>query len=98
MKKERTIEKILKIDLIVTGSIFRIYKQCGKLNCKCSTQEDKRHGPYYIWTRKERGKTITKTLNEKQFKKCKKAIKNMEKVRKLIEKWKVESIKMICNE
>jgi len=30
---------------------------CGNPSCKCKTDKQKRHGPYYWWTTKENAKT-----------------------------------------
>lgn len=50
---------LLQIDIFRKGSISKIYQVCGKKNCRCHTNKDFRHGPYYYWTLKEKGKTIT---------------------------------------
>ena len=55
------------------------------------------HGPYYIWTRKENGKTVTKTLTQKQAKYVKKAFFNMKKINQYLEKWKAASLKNLEN-
>lgn len=88
-------DQIIKLDFILTGSIIMKYGPCGKENCRCAHDKKHWHGPYYIWTRKENGKTITQSLSKAQAKFCKKAITNMAKLRALIEKWKQESLKSL---
>jgi hypothetical protein len=95
MKELKT--KISHLDYISVGTLVKIYKQCGKTSCRCSQSKEYWHGPYFIWTRKEKGKTITKSLSTNQAKQCKKAIKNMKKLNQYIQKWKNESIKFIEN-
>lgn len=87
--------KIESKERILNGSLANRYKQCGKLNCRC--HEDNRfwHGPYLIWTRKVKGKTVTKTLNKSQAAAVKKAIKEMKELNLLIERWKILSLKEI---
>jgi hypothetical protein len=89
-------ENIQTRSYILTGSVIEQYKRCGKLNCRCS-HEDKKywHGPYWIWTRKENGKTVTKTLNKDQAQFVKKAIKEMKKLNLAISKWKTISAREI---
>jgi len=92
--------KLLKIkinsrDWILQGTLLKQYKQCGKANCRCRQDKKYWHGPYWIWTRKEKGKTITKTLNQKQAKMVKKSLEEMKKINKLIEKWKILSLQHI---
>jgi hypothetical protein len=94
-KMEKVKKSITDIDYILTGTILTSYKQCGKVNCRCMKDVKQLHGPYYIWTRKEKGKTVTKTLTLLQAKKCRQAIKNMKKLNVYIESWKKRSIKYI---
>jgi len=76
---------------ILNGTLVRKYKQCGRNNCRCYEDKKYWHGPYWIWTRKENGKTVTKTLNKEQAVLVKRAIAEMKKVKLLIEKWKIQS-------
>lgn len=85
-------EKIIDLDYILTGSIMMKYGPCGKESCRCAHDKKFWHGPYYIWTRKENGKTVTQSLSKGQAKFCKKAINNMQKLKVQIERWKKESI------
>jgi hypothetical protein len=94
MQKIRTLLKDL--DYVCNGSIMLVHKKCGKAKCSCM-QGDKLHGPYYIWTRKENGKTVTRTLTERQAKLCKKYINNMKKLMKVIDHLKVLSHDNIIN-
>jgi len=87
--------KIESVDYILTGSIQKIFKSCGKTTCRCFEDVKYLHGPYYILTRKVKGKTITKTLSEKQAKFCRQAIRNMKLLKKIIDKWKNASIEKI---
>ena len=85
--------KIIQIDWILKGSVLKQYKQCGKLNCLCMKNREYWHGPYYIWTRKENGKTVTKTLTQKQAKYVQKAFLNMKKLNQYLKKWKNASLR-----
>ena len=91
----RLKSKIESKERILNGSLVKQYKQCGKLNCRC--YEDKKfwHGPYFIWTRKVNGKTVTKTLNKNQAAAVKIAIKEMKELKFIIERWKSLSLKEI---
>lgn len=80
--------KILNKDWILQGTLLKQYKQCGKKNCHCYQDKQYWHGPYWIWTRKEKGKTITRTLNKSQIQVFKKSVNNLKEINQLIEKWK----------
>lgn len=89
--------KILELGCILTGTITKRYVPCGKLGCRCVQDRENWHGPYYVWTRKEKNKTITKSLSHKQAKYCRKAFANMKILKLIIEKWKEKSAKALKN-
>ena len=91
----RLKSKIETKERILNGSLVKKYKQCGKINCQCYDNVDCWHGPYFIWTRKENGKTITKTLNKSQAAAVKKSIKDMKELNQIIKRWKALSLKEI---
>jgi hypothetical protein len=91
-------EQIFELDYILTGTIIKKHGPCGKDNCRCVRNKKYWHGPYYIWTRKEKGKTVTKSLSAAQALLCKKAINNMQKLKTQIEKWKRESLVALKND
>jgi len=75
-----------------------LYRKCGKPNCGCNENPDVKHGPYYIWTRKEKGKTITRSLSKERFLQCQQCIKNYKKMEKIIEEMKKISIQVFEQE
>ena len=95
MKIDRLKSKIISKDLILNGSVIEQYKQCGKPNCRCHKGRGYWHGPYWVWTRKEEGKTITKNLSSEQARLVKKAIKEMHDLQKTIAQWRTWSLKKI---
>lgn len=48
------------------GSLVRRFMPCGKPGCRCQSTPPQLHGPYYQWTRKVRGKTVTVRLTESE--------------------------------
>ena len=84
MKELKT--KINNLDYISVGTLSKIYKQCGKASCRCSQSKEHWHGPYYIWTRKEKGKTITKSLSVEQARRLQECNKKYEKVESIYSK------------
>jgi hypothetical protein len=59
-------ERIAEIGFIRAGSITRVHNRCGKPNCRCHADPPQLHGPYWQWTAKINGKTVTRRLNETQ--------------------------------
>lgn len=48
------------------GSLVKRFMPCGKPSCACQASPPSLHGPYYQWTRKVRGKTVTVRLTREQ--------------------------------
>lgn len=55
--------QLAQIDLIRRGSLVRRMMPCGKEGCRCQAKPPALHGPYYQWTRKEGGKTVTRRVS-----------------------------------
>lgn len=80
-KKTRAIEISWPI---LNGSVSKAFAKCGQENCRCSTDENAMHGPYYRWIGNINGKKTTKTITKKTADECRGQIKNYEQLQKLI--------------
>jgi len=59
---------IADLGYIRRGSIQRRFMPCGKARCCCQATPPELHGPYYDWTRKVRGKTVSLRLTAQEAK------------------------------
>ncbi len=84
-----------QIGYICNGTVMSLYRKCGKPNCGCKEDRQMQHGPYHIWTRKEKGKTVTRSLSEKQAGHCSEYIQNYKQMENIIEEMKKTSIQII---
>lgn len=97
-KKFNKLKKQLaEIDYFCTGSISVVYTKCGNDYCACFKDDSKKHGPYYLWSTKKKGKTISTRLSKKQVAKCLQFIRNFKKLKNIIEKMKDISMKVVDN-
>jgi hypothetical protein len=80
--------KLAKLGYICSGSVMLLYRKCGKRTCACRNDEKSEHGPYYIWTRKVLGKTVTRTLTEKQARRCQQYIENLKALEPILSQMK----------
>jgi hypothetical protein len=87
--------QLAHIGFVCNGTVMSVYRKCGKPNCGCRESKTMQHGPYHIWTRKEKGKTITRSLSERQAGECALYIKNFKKMESIIEEMKRITIQMI---
>ena len=56
------LAEVATLGLVLRGSIARRLTHCGNPACRCHADPPRLHGPYYIWTRKVAGKTVTAQL------------------------------------
>ena len=58
--------QLATIGLIHSGSHTRRYTRCATPGCKCRADPPQPHGPYYQWTAKVNGKTVTRRLSDRE--------------------------------
>lgn len=84
-QRHRTLlREIGEIGPVLRGTIGTYRTQCGSPGCRCHTDLAARHGPYYIWTRKVSGKTVTRMLSGEQAKLLRPWTKNMRRLDRLV--------------
>jgi len=66
------------------GSVQRRLMRCGKPRCACRASPPRLHGPYYQWTRKVKGKTVTVRLSQEQAGLLEQWVANARKLDKLV--------------
>ncbi len=76
--------RLADIGLIAAGSITCRYTRCGTPGCRCHAEPAQPHGPYYQWTAKVEGKTVTRRLTETQARLYQEWIDNDRQLRALI--------------
>jgi hypothetical protein len=97
-KYSELAKQLAQIGYISKGSVMSVYIKCGKPYCRCNTDENAKHGPYTVWTRKVKGKTVTRYLSEKQAKLCREFIQNSKKIELIIEEMRDLSVSIIESE
>lgn len=55
--------ELATIGLIHSGSVVQRYTHCGTTNCRCQGDPPQPHGPYWQWTAKVKGKTVSRQLS-----------------------------------
>jgi hypothetical protein len=84
-KKYNNIQnKILRLGLVIPGTIRKIYLKCGKENCRCmSGNEADRHGPYFFWDRKVNGRLSSLSISKEDLPYYERGIANRQKLERL---------------
>ncbi len=90
---ERLARSLTEVGYIFPGTITKRFIPCGKSSCRCAADPDQRHGPYYEWTRKVRGKTATVRLTAEQARLCREWIENRRRLKKILAQMQAMSIR-----
>jgi hypothetical protein len=69
---------------ILPGSIQQRHTRCGRPGCACQADPPRPHGPYWQWTRKLAGKTVTRRLSTEQIEHYRPWIDNDRRIRELV--------------
>jgi len=56
--------ELARTGFIRSGSLIRRYTTCGTPGCRCHDDPPQRHGPYFQWSAKVAGKTVTRRLSD----------------------------------
>lgn len=63
------------------GTILERRICCKKQGCRCTADPPRLHGPYYQWTRKVNGKTVTRLLSAEQMERYRGWFDNAKRIR-----------------
>ena len=67
---------------VLPGTISTAMAKCGKKNCRCWTDTEYLHGPYYRWTGAIDGKQTTVTLTKNEADECSRRIERWKKLQR----------------
>ena len=87
---EKLKADLARIEYFSKGTLQARMIKCGKPKCPCGTDPQRRHGPYFEWTYKKQGKTVSVRLTanaaplfqaaSKQYRKLKSTVARLEKL------------------
>ena len=80
-------KELSALDFVVSGTLHHRTKKCGKPTCKCATDPDARHGPYYEWGRMRGKKLVQNTVTPEQAKLLERGIQNRHRAIALLDEW-----------
>lgn len=78
--------QVADVGYIAAGSITSRYTRCGTPNCRCHADPPQMHGPYWQWSAKADGKTVTRRLSQAEADLYQEWIANDRQLRALIAK------------
>ena len=83
-RRRALLAELADLGLVLRGSIGQRLARCGQPGCRCKADSPALHGPYYVWTRKIAGKTVTAQLKPKPAQSCLAWSRNMRKLDRIV--------------
>ncbi len=80
----RLATQLAQTGFLKNGSVIRHYARCGNSGCRCQRDPAQRHGPYYRWSTKVAGKTVTRHLSDREGRLYSEWIANRRRVREIL--------------
>jgi hypothetical protein len=83
--------RLARLDYLASGTLTQRMKVCGKPNCRCASDPDARHGPYYEWGYMHDGKLVHRSVPAERAELMQHAIDNYKRARELLHEWELQS-------
>lgn len=65
-RRRQLLDQIAALGYCLPGTLTERRTRCSSPGCRCRSDPPALHGPYFSWTRKINGKTVTRTLTPEQ--------------------------------
>jgi hypothetical protein len=78
-------DQVRDIGFIALGSVIERYTVCGTPGCRCHAEPPAKHGPYFQYSRKLDGKTLTRRLTAEQAERYREWITNRRALDRVID-------------
>jgi hypothetical protein len=80
----RIAAELAGLGLALPGTLIQRSVRCGYPGCRCHAEPPELHGPYWQWTRKKDGKTISRQVPDDQVDDYRQWINNHRRLRELV--------------
>jgi hypothetical protein len=80
----RIAAELASLGPALPGTLIQRHTRCGKPGCRCHADPPVLHGPYWQWTRKINGKTITRLVPDSQLGDYRQWLDNHRRLRELV--------------
>lgn len=80
----RIAAELAALGLALPGTLIQRSVRCGRAGCRCHADPPELHGPYWQWTRKRAGKTVSRLVPDDQVGAYRQWIDNHRRLRELV--------------
>lgn len=95
---DRVTAHLTALGFVLPGTVLHRHARCGKPGCRCHADPPALHGPFWSWTRKVAGKTITRRLTDEQLLDYKPWFDNARRLRALVNELEDLSLRVLDND
>ena len=92
---DRLRRSLAEIGFVCKGSMVRRHMPCGRPGCRCAQGPEHWHGPYYQWTRKVKGKTVTVRLTPEEAQTMSSYVRNDRQLRRIVAQMRAISLGVV---
>ena len=78
------VAELASLGLALPGTLIERHVRCGRPGCRCHADPPVLHGPYWQWTRKVAGKTVTRLVPDGQLDDYRQWLGNHRRLRTLV--------------
>jgi hypothetical protein len=96
-RRQAILDQIAQLGFCLPGTLTERHTRCSSSGCRCRSDPPALHGPYYSWTRKINGKTITRTLSPEQAQRYQSWFDDARRLRALSAELEALSLKLAQN-
>ncbi len=82
---QRIAGELAEVGAVLPGSLSQRRLTCTHVGCHCHSDPPQLHGPYWYWTRKVAGKTVSKVLSPEQAEEYRGLMVNDRRLRALVQ-------------
>lgn len=75
----------MDVGFLIKGTLLQRFKRCGSPGCACHAEPPRLHGPYWQWTNKIKGKTVTRMLDDEQASRYQQWMENAKRFDEIVE-------------
>lgn len=83
-RKRALLAELDRLGWYRRGTLLQVMNRCGTPGCRCKADPPQLHGPYWQWTRKVDGKTVTVRLSDAQAKLLRRWLENAKRLDQLL--------------
>jgi hypothetical protein len=96
-QRRALLNQISELGFCLPGTLTERRTRCSSPGCHCRSDPPTLHGPYYSWTRKINGKTVTRSLTPDQARRYQPWFDNARQLRTLAAQLEALSLKIAQN-